>query len=176
VRRALVVLLTLAALSSCATSERPEGIVERWLISLNQGAAGDPGTYAADELSQAVLPDWDELEPGQLDVIEVGRAREGPNGTVLVPFQVRYLVEDGEGAARAFAVVGPRAGSPRIIRLQPPPDSGPGVDPDFAARAGSSAAVPAWLAALGIAGLLILVTIGLMRLVPQPETQTGSST
>jgi hypothetical protein len=175
-RRALVVLLTLVALSSCATSERPEGIVERWLISLNQGAAGDPGAYAADELSQAVLPDWDELEPGQLDVIEVGRARERPDGTVLVPFQVRYLEENGEGVARAIAVVEQGAGSPRIVRFEPPPDPGPGVDPDFATHAGSSAAIPAWLAALGLAGLLILVTIGLMRLVPEPETQTGSST
>jgi hypothetical protein len=29
-------------LPACASTERPEGLVERWLVSLNQGAAGRP--------------------------------------------------------------------------------------------------------------------------------------
>lgn len=172
-RRALVFLLALVALSACATSERPEGIVERWLISLNQGTAGDPGAYAADELSQTVLPDWDALEPGQLDVIEVGRARKLPDGTVLVPFQVHSLDDGVVGVARAFAVVEREAGSLRVVRFLPPPDTGPGADPDFAIAAGTSASAPAWFAAVALAGLLIVVTIGLMRLAPEPRPQTG---
>jgi len=174
VRRAWPALILVALLApSCAGTERPEGVVERWLVSLNQGAAGRPGHYAPESVSASVVPGWHELDPGELDVIAVGDARPGPGGTSLVPFQVEQV--DGT-VARGFAVVDRRHGSLRIVRFEPPPDAGPGLDPDFALA--SSSAVPgfAWVVAFGVAALLILLTVGLMRLAPEPASHTGSST
>ena len=83
-RRALLVaVVALVALTSaCSSEQRPEGITERWLLSLNQGAAGRPDRYAPDEVSEQVVPGWHDLDPGFLDVItvepqvhSVGRAR-----------------------------------------------------------------------------------------------------
>jgi hypothetical protein len=167
VRRTLAFLLTVLALSSCATSERPEGIVERWLISLNQGAAGDPDAYAPRGVSDRVVQRWDELEPGELDEIEVGRATSGEGGTVIVPF--RIVSVDGAVLVGTATVRGDRVLDARRTAEIPalPSEGGPALDRGTG---------PAWLAALGLAGLLVLVTIGLMRLVPEPEPQTGSST
>jgi hypothetical protein len=83
-------------LAACAHTDRPEGIVERWLTSLNQGSAGRPGHYAPDLLSQGVLPNWQACEPGALDVIEVGRGIQAialatkPGPQYLVPYRVEY--------------------------------------------------------------------------------------
>lgn len=164
-RAALALVALVLALPACAGTERPEGIVERWLISLNQGAAGEPERYADDTLSDSVLPRRERLEPGGLDVIEVGDARAGPGGSFLVPFQVVEL--DGT-AARAFAVLERRDGSLRIVRFQPPPDTGPAADPDFARRPRRGVPRPAWLVALGVAILLVVATAAVMRLVPEP--------
>jgi hypothetical protein len=152
---------------SCGATERPEGIVERWLISLNQGAAGRPDLYASEAISDTVLPGWGDLDPGELDVIQVGDARSRPDGTILVPFQV---IQADDAVARAYAVVERRGGSLRIVRFEPPPDTGPGVDPDFAEASGAGLPPLGWAAAIGAAALLILLTIGLMRLVPEPQT------
>ena len=72
-RRALLVaVVALVALTSaCSSEQRPEGITERWLLSLNQGAAGQPDRYAPDEVSEQVVPGWHDLDPGFLDVITV---------------------------------------------------------------------------------------------------------
>jgi hypothetical protein len=51
-----IVLGAILAGSCAAQAQRPEGIVERWLVSLNQGAAGRPDLYAPDEVSELVLP------------------------------------------------------------------------------------------------------------------------
>jgi hypothetical protein len=67
--------LATLALSACAGQERPEGIVERWLLALNQGAAGEPDRYAPNAASEEILPGWEHLDPGELDVVEVARAR-----------------------------------------------------------------------------------------------------
>lgn len=158
-RAALLVVLLAAALPACAATERPEGIVERWLISLNQGAAGDPGTYADDEVSNLVVPDWDELEPGALDLIEVGRGGTGEGGSFQVPFRVVY--QDGREEAFLATLVGGR-----VVAL-PRTTVGPIERPT------PDLALGAWLAALGAAALLILATAGLMRLVP--EGRAGSS-
>jgi hypothetical protein len=93
-----------------------------------------------------------------------------------VPFQVQYVEDAAVGVARGLAVVEAVNGSLRVVRVRPPPETGPGVDTDFAIGAGSSASVPAWLAALAVAGLLILLTIAVMRLVPDRRAEAGSST
>jgi hypothetical protein len=69
-------IVALALCAACTSStQRPEGVVEEWLLSLNQGAAGDPGRYggaAAEEAAAAVLPDWRTADPGSIDRIQVG--------------------------------------------------------------------------------------------------------
>jgi hypothetical protein len=112
VRRLLIAsALATLALSTCAGQERPEGIVERWLLALNQGAAGEPGRYAPNAASEEVLPGWEHLDPGELDVVEVARAgtaRADPcaEGTSFVPFRVVRL--DGSQLRSAACVAGAR--------------------------------------------------------------------
>jgi hypothetical protein len=168
-RRLLLLLaLVAAAAPGCAPTERPEGVVERWLLSLNQGAAGHPDRYAPARLSDAVLPGWRDRDPGALDVIEVGVTRPGREGTLLVPFQVTRVDEQ---VARAFAVVASRDGELRIVGLEPPPDSGPAREPGFVQRSGVGARPIAWLAAFAVAVALIALAAGLMRLVPEPSSE-----
>jgi hypothetical protein len=112
VRRVVIAaVLTTLACSACASQERPEGIVERWLLALNQGAAGEPDRYASDAASEEVLPGWEQLDPGELDVVEVARAgtpREGTcaEGTWFVPFRVVRL--DGSQLRSVACVAGAR--------------------------------------------------------------------
>jgi hypothetical protein len=89
VKRALAFAFVVLSLASCSGRERPEGTVERWLVSLNQGPAGEPGRYASRQLSDRVLPNWETGDPGRMDVIEVGRATPtcGVSGW-FVPFRV----------------------------------------------------------------------------------------
>ena len=96
---AAALLLLMLMLPGCSSQERPEGIVERWLLALNQGAAGEPERYTSDLYSERVLPDWSSKEPGQLDVIEVGPATRTGCSRV-VPFRVVRL--DGD-EIRGFA-------------------------------------------------------------------------
>ena len=106
-------LLALCALASCATQERPEGVVERWLLALNQGSAGEPGRYAPAQVSDAIFPGWEELDPGEFDVIEVGSASLMMNVCdegQTVPFRVVPL--EGDEMSDAACVVGAR-----IVRL-----------------------------------------------------------
>ena len=152
-------------LPACANTERPEGIVERWLLSLNQGAAGRPERYAPDELSDAVLHDWAGQEPGQLDEIEVGDADGLGDGTFSVPFRVVNI--DG-AVATAFAILEPTAEGLRIVRAQSP-DLGPGPHEDFAVGSSDSMPIGWWFAALGVGALLTAFTAGLMGLVRGPR-------
>ena len=98
-RRALLVaVVALVALTSaCSSEQRPEGITERWLLSLNQGAAGQPDRYAPDEVSEQVVPGWHDLDPGFLDVItvepQVHSRSAGPVPGAFVPF--RLVTNDG---------------------------------------------------------------------------------
>jgi hypothetical protein len=149
----------LAALSACTGQERPEGIVERWLLSLNQGAAGRPDAYAPNDVSRQVLPGWEELDPGELDVIEVGRSAPGDGGIDQVPFRIVTVdgeelvglanVDDGRVAGILTAAQTP------IVPL--PSQGGPsGLEPVHAAG---------WLAALAVAGVLIAGSWVLMTVV-----------
>lgn len=161
-RVSLALVLLGLLLPACASTERPEGIVERWLLSLNQGAAGEPERYATDALSDAVLHDWAELEPGQLDEIDVGDATALGDGSFSVPFRVVNL--DG-AVATAFAILEPTPTGLRIVRARSP-DLGPGLHEDFAVRSAEPMPAAAWVAAAGVAALLIALTAGLMALVP----------
>lgn len=158
-KRALALVAVALALVACTGQERPEGIVERWLLSLNQGAAGRPDAYARDDVSRQMVPGWDELDPGQRDVIEVGRAVPGEDGIDQVPFRLVTIegderkglanVDDG----RITAVV-TWAQAP----IAPLPSEGgpPVLEPVHAAG---------WLAALAVAGILIALSWTLMTVV-----------
>ena len=158
-RRALLVaVLALVTLTwACSSEERPEGITERWLLSLNQGAAGRPDRYAPDEVSQQVVPGWHDLDPGFLDVIKVEPAvfiRGAIPGT-LVPFHL--VTKDGDkidGTARLLQ----SGDSWRIT------DVSGGTTPT---EGGSpfGAGLPGWPIALGVGALLALAALGLLTVV-----------
>jgi hypothetical protein len=144
-------------------------VVERWLVSLNQGKAGEPETYAPDELSQRVLPNWQSREPGDLEVIEVGTGKRFiPQGGVppaekhyLVPYRVTR--RDGpklRGTAELFSVWG---GPWRVDRLTAP-NEGLRVPSEGGERIGD-ASWAVWLAGMGIAVALILLSALLMSTV-----------
>jgi hypothetical protein len=94
---AAVALLVLAA---CGSTERPEGVAERWLLSLDQGAAGAPDRFGGEpavEAATSVLPDWRTRDPGSIDQAEVGTAvvaESAGTRTASVPFRVE--TSDGE--------------------------------------------------------------------------------
>ena len=157
------VLLTLVFFSACASQERPEGIVERWLLALDQGAAGEPDRYAPNAVSDEVLPGWEHLDPGELDVVEVARAGtpqpdacEG--GTRFVPFQVVRL--DGSRFRSTACVSGNRVTqlTDRVGFTDAtfPSEGGPPIRDD---RAG------VWGIAIGVGIALVILGEGLMRLV-----------
>lgn len=156
--------LAVALLAACGHTDRPEGVVERWLLSLNQGAAGRPGLYAPEPLSQRVLPHWATRSPGDLDLIEVGQGRAlGPPSvlTYAVPFKVVRL--DGSTSSGLANVV--RRPSWRIDAIV-----GQAADPTLRVPSeggtrigGATAAL--WLASLGVAAGLILLAAALMRAV-----------
>jgi hypothetical protein len=76
-RWSAIPVVALALLGGCGSSARPEGVVERWLLSLNRGSAGAPERYGGDPAVQAadtVLPDRRTRDPGSLDRVEVGAA------------------------------------------------------------------------------------------------------
>jgi hypothetical protein len=157
VRRTLAVAAVLVAvLSACSTTDRPEGVVERWLISLNNGGAGEPQKYAPDALSDRILPT--PREPNDLDVIEVGRGRiEGD--TALVPYRVEVL--DGprfDGVARlqrtaqGWTVVALQAKDPAL------------AVPSEGGRHVGGASTSLWVVALALALALCLLSAGLMAM------------
>jgi len=166
-----VVAVVALLLVGCSNTERPEGIVERWLLALNQGRAGEPERYAPLDVSRRILPEYPAVDPGDFDVIEVGKAFVGTCGVALppaascpagtasasVPFRVvmldgrafdldAHLLDEGEGW--------------RIEGLLDFPRNVPsrGGLP----LAGASADV--WLIALGVGIVVIVVSEGAMRL------------
>jgi hypothetical protein len=167
VRRALLVaVVVLAALTSaCSSEQRPEGITERWLLSLNQGAAGRPDRYAPDEISEQVVPGWHELDPGFLDVITVEPQefvrRAGFPGA-FVPFHL--VTKDGD-EIDATAHLLQTGDSWRIT------DVGGGT---ATAEGGTpcGAGLPGWPIALGGGVLLSLAALGLLTIVRRRATRT----
>jgi len=159
-RRAAVGALALAALlvlPSCGGTDRPEGVVERWLLSLNAGSAGRPGQYAPDALSSRTLPGWAAMNPGQLDVIEVGKGRRVASGRTLVPYRIKELQQPERFGV---AMVDATALGLRISALVPPQ---PGLRvPSQGGPRVVSATAGLWLASLGIAAVLSLLAVALM--------------
>ena len=189
-RRAVAVAALLAAiLSSCGTHDRPEGAVEDWLLSLNQGAAGRPNAIARREISSRIFAGWHRCDPGALEAVEVGRGFSA-GGRTYVPYRVEFAddidpgcrtVGRGSGPLHGVAVLMPRRGRWRIVGLQDAArarrvcrlrhDESCGtllsVPSEGGWRGGSASAV-AWLGAMGIAVLLIVGTTAVMRRMPRP--------
>jgi hypothetical protein len=163
VKRALFLLVVAALfLPACGSTDRPEGVVERWLISLNQGKAGEPGKYAPLALSERVLPHWATRDPGDLDVIEVGRGRIYADDRYLVPFRVERL----DGTETSGVVIGSPInveGTWRVEGLLPPDASLP--VPSKGGKRTGGAETGVWLTAAGIAVALILLSVLLMSTV-----------
>jgi hypothetical protein len=164
VKRALL-LLSLAALLSpaCGGTDRPEGLVERWLISLNQGKAGRPEKYAADPLSQRILPNWRTRDPGDLDVIEVGKGRpfDVEHALYDVPFQVKRA--SGTEISMIARLASFDAPPERVTELLPN-YTGLRLPSQGGERIGDASAV-VWLIGIGIAFALILLSVLLMSTV-----------
>jgi hypothetical protein len=166
VRRLMAASLVFLALSACGETQRPEGIVERWLQSLDQGRAGTPERYATtDEVSEEVLAGYRDLAPGQFDVIEVGEAREPagvtrPDSSRIVP--VRIVTTDGV-EQRLNVVTVPLAAGWRVagIDSQDPV----GVLPSEGGPANAGISSVAWLAGVSAALLLTAIALLLMAFV-----------
>jgi hypothetical protein len=162
VKRFLVIVLMLVSSTACATeTARPEGIVERWLLALNQGSAGEPDHFAPAHVSDSILPGWEELGPGGFDVIEVGSRHRVMNVCdegLTVPFRAVFL--DGAEVSDAACVVGPRivglADLGTLPRRMFPSGGGPAIGEDRGS---------VWLIAVGVGLLILLVSEALMRLV-----------
>jgi hypothetical protein len=72
----------MVALVACDQAPRPEGVVQRWLVSLNQGSAGRPERWADGGVTAAVAPWWP-AEPDHIDAMDVGAASGAD-----VPFRI----------------------------------------------------------------------------------------
>lgn len=164
-----IVLGAILAGSCAAQTQRPEGIVERWLVSLNQGAAGRPDLYAPDELSEQVLPGWRDLEPGQLDEIDIGAdrgTRTCEEHCADIPFRITDL--DGEvteGIAHVDSISGTdwRVASVDI--------GGQGLAADDGAWGTTGASATAWLLAIAAAVILTLLAVTGVRSIRPPERE-----
>jgi hypothetical protein len=179
VRRALIVAVLVGLmLPGCSSQERPEGIVERWLLALNQGAAGRAGRFAAPTTSRLIVPGYATADPGRLDVIEVGTAER-----TRCSFDVPFRVVDVDGhETRMFAVIDlcPTA-SPTPIAGVERREVPPGV---FPSEGGSSfgtdrAVVWSIAAAIGLAILLIAEVVmklvrGAAPVISSPPSGVGS--
>jgi hypothetical protein len=168
VRRLVLIAIAVAALTSCGHTRRPEGLVERWLQSLDQGEAGNPEKYAPDETSTQILPGFRSLDPGELDTIEVGKATDAVPRLIpvfteyLVPFRV---VDQDGNERRGSAVVAPDLEPPIVsIRDEPGPPLPSEGGPPIAQAPGAW-----WLAGLAMAIGLTLVAILLMSFVRGPR-------
>jgi hypothetical protein len=148
-------------LPACGGTNRPEGVVERWLVSLNQGKAGEPGNYAPEALSQQILPNWQSRDPGELDVIEVGRGETGGGPTYFVPFRVKRL--DGHEMTGTAEVVTPLHGPWQVERLLPAVGTLP--VPSRGGKRIGDASWAAWLGGVAIAVFLILLSVLVMSTV-----------
>ncbi len=158
--------LALFLLTACGGTDRPEGVVERWLISLNQGRAAEPQKYASADATNSVLPGWQHCDPSALDVIEVGKGRIDPSDldrgpgrhSAYVPYRIKYsddlILFTGPGGGWRIAGLSPGRGG-----LKVPSEGGAPI---------GSAPLASWLLTLGAsAGLMLLVGL-LIRLTPTP--------
>lgn len=154
----LVAVVALVALvSACTSEQRPEGVTERWLLSLDQGAAGRPDRFAPDEVSQAVVPGWHDLDPGAFDVIEVGPRLATGSGDAAASVPFRLVSTDGietHGVAALTLADGTWQVTRAEIGTMTP-----------AASAPFGAGLPGWPIALAAGALFALAALGLLTIV-----------
>jgi hypothetical protein len=189
-RLALGAVVMLALLPACGGTDRPEGVVERWLISLNQGPAGRPGRYAPEQLSRSILSDWERCDPGALELTEVGRGREFTTnrpavGTTAaaVPYHVEYTTGldrscDDPAAQHAptggIALLDRKDGTWRIRKLSSAPRGGGPSEfaglrvPSEGGERIGGATLGQWLAGVGVGVALALIVVVLMSIAPGP--------
>lgn len=168
-------------LVGCGSTNRPEGVVERWLTTLNQGKAGEPQKYARPGVTNKVLPGWASCDTGSLDVIEVGAHATGTEGypaTVLVPYRIKYVTDLSSCATDATpsaplegaAVVGKVNGDWRVLGVQSRAGIGYLRVPSEGGKSIGNAPLATWLITLAASvGLMLLVAV-LIRLTPKPAT------
>jgi len=166
-------LLALMVLPACGGTDRPEGVVERWLVSLNQGPAGQPQQYAPDRLTQRILPHWARRDPGDLDVIEVGKGGRitctCPTLTgraIAFPYTVPFRVKRVNGPTVQGSVgLSKASGDWRVVSIFPAGTTSIAtvfrVPSRGGARIGNAAAV-VWLEALGVAFVFVVISVALM--------------
>lgn len=163
-RAGLLAALVLMLLPACGNTDRPEGVVERWLVSLNQGAAGRPQQYAPERLSQQILPHWATRDPGQLDVIEVGKGRLDDRQSVSarpITYFVPYRVKRLNGPTLSGVAVLTKTSDGWLVANLWPPQPGLSVPTAGGERIGN-ASLALWLASLGVAFVFVVVSWALM--------------
>ena len=169
-----VASLALLLLAACGGTDRPEGVVERWLISLNQGKAGRPDQYAPERLSQRILPHWQTRDPGDLDVIEVGSGKRYSTAFEKCPSRcpsewlVPFRVERTSGVKFAGTALARRQGDWYVIGLRIG-DRSLLVPSNGGQRIGSASSAT-WGIAIGISAALMLLVAFVIGLTPKPAT------
>jgi hypothetical protein len=181
-----IAIAVLALCAACTSStQRPEGVVEEWLLSLNQGAAGDPGRYggaAAEEAAAAVLPDWRTADPGSIDRIQVGGDFSSASGAGGVPNDVPFRVETTEGQTIEGVVhVAPCGDDPATVDADPQDwcvrGAGLGgveISPDWTWSVGAGSAAWGWAALAAV--VFTLVAVGLVLVVRRTAAASGGPT
>ena len=159
-RGIVLACLGLVVLVGCSQSPRPEGVVQRWLVSLNQGSAGRPGQWADAGVTTTVAPWWP-AEPDHIDEMDVGTA----NGQA-VPFRIETT--DGT-VTSGVATVGTRATSdgsePYVASVSL------GDVPVEAHKVGGLSS--AELAAAAVVGIVLaLAAVGVLTLVRRSAART----
>jgi len=183
-------MVTALLLAGCAHTDRPEAVVERWLNSLNQGAAGRPDSFAKPAISNSVLQDWQRCDPGAIDVVEVGRAVRLPatatgfrHDSAIVPYRLEFASNLESLCGRAMHSTAPTHGwavaralptgwiivaldSAREIHLL----GGPRVPPvpSEGGRPIVSPSAVIWLIGLLVGLVLCALVALLMRTMPKP--------
>jgi len=168
--------LALVLLAACGGTDRPEGAVERWLVSLNQGKAGEPEKYAVASVTNTVLPNWKTCDPGSLDVTEVGQHAAGQAGSVLVPYRIEYASDltscdtslKPAAPLNGAAVVRMEGGEWRVTALDTRSASSPLKVPSEGGNPIGNAPATTWLLTiLASLGLMLIVAV-VIRLQPDP--------
>jgi len=165
-RFAALAVVAMLAVPACASDERPEGVVERWLASVDQAEAGRPERWTVRPLlTDDFFPEI--TEPGAFDEIRVGDAQQvgTPKPGYRVPFSGTLVVGGRVIAFWGYAIVREGPDGLRIARFATPPGFPPtGAQDAFTASTRETTPVGAWVIALVVAAALVGVEVLLMRL------------
>ncbi len=160
-RRWLPIAILALTVAACATTDqRPEGIVERWIVSMNQGPAGEPWRWADDYATSEVSPTWDTDEPGAIDSFSLGAAR-AEGDAYVVAFTLERLdgrVVSGD-AVVAWRSLPDETTEPVVIEVRLGEPTGP------TGRWEEGSPTVAWAIALALALVLASISVLGVRLV-----------